>query len=489
MRSGRRGRRGGATLRRRMSGRGRATLLAIALMVTFALGYGASGVVTEGLARLHSSASGVGLLRRGESAFAVSSGAQPSLTGPVALSPPSEILARLPVAVQDYDSTLSVVDGLDPAAPPRWVESVSLRGGGGPLVGPLQVEYSFDAELTRRILEVLDRGRVGRGHVIVLDPSSGRLLAYVSTDVGAFPPDRSYPAASLVKVVTAAAALSGSPEEASRPCVYRGNQYRLTRSRVYRPKSGNRVTLGRALATSNNQCFAQLAVNTVGSEALLAAIENFGWLEGPAPGHPAGSIDPGKSDYDLARLGCGLSGCRITPLHAAQLAAILARGERVTPWWIDRVLDARGMELALPSRPPPRRVMSEALAGELRSMLVRTTTRGTARGAFRDRRGRARLGGIQVAGKTGNLTGTDPAGRYEWFIGVAPAGEPSIAVAVLQLQGNLWWSKSSQIAADVLVQIFCRRGRCEPGLAARFTGDLGTTVSPVLLSDSSARRR
>ena len=88
-----------------------------------------------------------------------------------------------------------------------------------------------------------------------------------------------------------------------------------------------------------------------------------------------------------------------------------------------------------------------------------------------------------MAGKTGNITGADPHGRYEWFVGVAPAAEPTVAIAVLQLQSNLWWSKSSELAADILKEIFCEKGRCEARYAGRFTGSLGIAAAPVLLSD------
>ena len=128
--------------------------------------------------------------------------------------------------------------------------------------------------------------------------------------------------------------------------------------------------------------------------------------------------------------------------------------------------------------------MAPELADELRDMLVRTTASGTARSAFRDRRGRPKLRDIRVAGKTGNITGRDPSGRYEWFIGVAPAEAPTVAIVVLQLQGDLWWRRSSEIAADLLVEIFCERGSCSPELASRFTGSLGGAVAPMLLSES-----
>jgi hypothetical protein len=88
-----------------------------------------------------------------------------------------------------------------------------------------------------------------------------------------------------------------------------------------------------------------------------------------------------------------------------------------------------------------------------------------------------------VAGKTGNLTGWDPFGRYEWFVGLAPAEDPKIAVVVLQLQSNLWWSKSSELAARVLQKVFCDRAGCRPERADRWTGDLGELTAPLLISN------
>ena len=127
--------------------------------------------------------------------------------------------------------------------------------------------------------------------------------------------------------------------------------------------------------------------------------------------------------------------------------------------------------------------MRPELAEELREMLVRTTTRGTARRAFRDHRGRQLLGSVRVAGKTGNLNGDDPPGRYEWFVAVAPAENPSIAVAVLQLHGELWWMRSSQIGAEVLASIFCEKRECRRDLASRYTNDSSKTAARLPTSD------
>lgn len=419
------------------------------------------------------------------------------LTADGRVAAPEGIVSRLPVGAEhavyafgDEPSGRSASGvafasaSSDPFASPRLAEVVPAPLDRPDLVGPLRVEYSLDAELTRRVFQLLRTSRVDRGHVIVLDPKTGRVLTYASTEPERFPPTRAYPAASLVKVVTADALLETQQERAYDLCRYRGNPYRLRPGRFKRTKSGRRVSLEMALATSNNQCFAQYAVHDVGSLALLDAVDRFGWLDPPAPGHDAGTVDPGTNEYQLGKLGSGLAGSRITPLHAARLAATLADGRSVEPWWVDRVVDGKGGELAVPGPAEARRVMSPERAEELRKMMVRTTTRGTARSAFRDRRGRPKLGSVRVSGKTGNISGNQPRGRYEWFIGVAPADDPTVAVAVVQVHGHLWWKKSSEIAADVLREVFCEKRRCEAELASRYTGRLGEPAAPIFLSET-----
>jgi peptidoglycan glycosyltransferase len=333
--------------------------------------------------------------------------------------------------------------------------------------GSVRLRYSLDPELTRAIWRIIEQGRIERAHVIVMDLETGALAAYVSSDPRAFPPDRAYPAASLVKVVTAAAALDAAPSLARGVCRFAGSPYVLTPSRVNPPKRGAEITLERALATSNNQCFAQWAVHRVGARGMLDAIDRFGLLSPPAPDHPPGDVeDPGDSALELGELGSGLDGLMITPLHAAQLAGTLAHGKLLEPRWIEAAFDADGAALAVASSPRERVVLSEALARQLRELLRETTERGTARRAFRPR-GRPLLPGIAVAGKTGSLKGANPAGRYEWFAGVAPADKPQLAIATVVVQGPRWWTSGSQLAAQVFRAAFCPGGKCSAGAVDR----------------------
>lgn len=391
-----------------------------------------------------------------------------------AVQPPAEevtdlarllALEPLPPGTQGPDTTAVLTaaeEGLSYG--PRMVESVS-----GPDADErFEVEFTVDPDLDRRIRDVLERLRAPLAHVIVMDPDTGEIFSYVSTAPKVFPATRTYPTASLMKVITAAAVLRHTPAAATRDCRYVGSPYRLRPSNLDPPASGGRVdNFWRAIAISNNQCFARLAVHDVGEETLVSEIRQAGMLEQPAPLHGAGRIEPIESDLDLGRLGSGLAGSFITPLAAARLAALLAQGELVQPYWIAGVRDSEGHPLVVPAHRAPRQVWPSEVADELRELMVGVTARGTARSAFRDQRGRPLLGDIRVAGKTGSLSGKDPKGRYEWFIGVAPAEAPRIAIAAVVVNEPVWWSNASDVAAWSLREVFCNARGCKPELAER----------------------
>ena len=230
-------------LRARMSGRGQATLVV-------ALAVGAGFVLSALLLHLLSGGQAVPV-----EPPQVSAAPPPELP-----DAPEALLERIPANREALEFAAVGVLGAESGPvgekgiSGRLFEYVPWEEPGAP--GPLRVEYTLDAELTRQAFRVLKQGRVALGHVILLDPKTGRVLAYASTDSEGFPATRAYPAASLVKVITAAAALDASPETAGIPCRFSGSPYKLTRRRLDPPRSGNTVSLRKALATSNNQCFA-----------------------------------------------------------------------------------------------------------------------------------------------------------------------------------------------------------------------------------------
>ncbi len=325
----------------------------------------------------------------------------------------------------------------------------------------LEVQYTIDPQLDAQVRALLETSGVELGHVVLMDPHSGEIFSYVSTEPALFPALRAYPTASLMKVVTAAAVLRNAPEAALRDCRYLGSPYaELDPADLRAPVRGGWVDpFSRALAISNNPCFARLAVLDVGAEALIDEMQRLGLLESPAVLHEPGRVDPIEDELDLANLGSGLAGSAVTALAAARMSAVLADGQLVRPHWIAGVRDGRG---ELRWRPPTRarRAWSPALADQLRELMVGTTTHGTARHAFLDEAGEPRLGPVRVSGKTGTLSGSDPDGRYHWFVGVAPAEAPTLSLATLVVSRPGEETGAVDVAVGVLDSIFCHHGRC-----------------------------
>ena len=410
--------------------------------------------------------------------------AKPTPNGPSDKSraAPPEVLARIPVPLPTIGAAglprlvASGETNTRIASRSERITELVPRGAGAT---PLRVEYTLDLDLTQAIYDIFERGRVQLGLAVVLDPATGKVLAYAGTDPRRLPPGEVYPAASLVKVVTAATTLESAPAAARRSCRYSGNPYRLTPARVVPPKRGTEITLERALAMSNNQCFAQLAVNDLGAKRMLDAFRRFGLLQRPGAGHEAGQAeDPHGDRFALGKLGCGLAGLQITALHAATIAATLVDGKRRAPRWIERVTDANGLPFALPPVAAPVPVLSPELAAQLREMMTATTVSGTARRAFRAAYGRPILKAMSVAAKTGSLSGKTPPGRYEWFIGLAPADRPKVAIAVLVVQQKKWHTTGSQVGAQILNAIFCSGGVCRIDRADQWlTADLETPAA------------
>jgi peptidoglycan glycosyltransferase len=84
-------------------------------------------------------------------------------------------------------------------------------------------------------------------------------------------------------------------------------------------------------------------------------------------------------------------------------------------------------------------------------MMELTTRIGTAKGTFRDRRGR-RLLPVEVAGKTGTLSAETDRGYvgYSWFVGYAPADRPTIAFAVVLGNNPVWRIKATYVGRHIV---------------------------------------
>lgn len=196
---------------------------------------------------------------------------------------------------------------------------------------------------------------------------------------------------------------------------------------------GQPLDLARALQVSCNTFFAQLGSEY--NDELVEQAQRFGFttdLGGQLPNVAPSNITDESGILDPAsagQAGIGQLNVRATPLQmAAAAGAIGSGGVLRVPRLVSGVQDyaaasVRTFEPAEFSQP-----ISQQTAATLTRMMIGVVEDGTGQAA--------QIPGVQVAGKTGTAQrGQDATGQERnpnvWFVGFAPAANPTVAVAVI----------------------------------------------------------
>lgn len=249
------------------------------------------------------------------------------------------------------------------------------------------------------VQDAVDRAMAGRqGAVVVLDVSSGRVLAAHRLDVAA---RRLAAPGSAIKPFTLAALLaSGRFKEDTALACRREVRVAGRRLDCTHPQASAPLDAVAALAYSCNGFFVEASARLSGAE-LAAALRGFGLASrtGLAPDEVSGVVRETATAEERALQAVGEAGVLVTPLGMASAYRKLALRRMAS--------DARW------------RTVFEGLDAAVRF--------GTAQRAAAD--------GMDVAGKTG--TASSPAGiHHAWFAGYAPAARPTHVVVVFLERGS-----------------------------------------------------
>ncbi|MFN9066259.1 MAG: penicillin-binding transpeptidase domain-containing protein, partial [Bdellovibrionales bacterium] len=98
---------------------------------------------------------------------------------------------------------------------------------------------------------------------------------------------------------------------------------------------------------------------------------------------------------------------------------------------------------------------------KMRTMMEETVLTGTSRKSFRSLVRSKKFREVQMGGKTGHLTGDNPKGRTDWFVGYAFDEDRRLAIAAITVNEKFWTIKSSQVAQMMFRKFF------EPVIAQR----------------------
>lgn len=326
------------------------------------------------------------------------------------------------------------------------------------------VALSLDATVQRAAFEAL--GDL-QGAVIAIEPSTGRILAMVSspsfdtnalashdaTAVNAYYDQLEAnvqhplfnraiggdlnPPGSTFKLVVASAALASGDWTATstlpNPAAF---QLPQSSNIVYNAGGGtcgpgDTVTLADALRLSCNIPFAELALQ-LGDNAIREEAEKYGFNQsfGMPLASTASTYARALDDPQTALSGFGQGeGVRATPLQMAMVAAGIANGGlAMNPRMVDQVVAPDLTVQQTFESTEFGRALDEDLAEEMVRMMVANVSTGAASGA--------RIDGVDVAGKTGTAENGSEQPYTLWFTGFAPADNPEVAVAVVVEDGG-----------------------------------------------------
>lgn len=326
-----------------------------------------------------------------------------------------------------------------------------------------RIVLTLSEALQERITGLFRRFDPAYGVFAAMEPRTGRVVALVGYRRGGeadpwLPLKAVYPAASLIKVVTAAAALEKGHITPDNAISYRGGIYSVTRRGIHsKDGTGANMTLEEAIARSANSVFGKVAVNYVGSDGLQEYMAKFGFWDRIPFGLPVevSRAEVPRDEYDLARTGAGFGEVYVSPLHVAMMmAAVAAGGAMPQPFLVERAEDEHGVVL-YEGRPAKwRDTVKPETAETLLRMMVKTIEIGTSRRTFGTPEVTPLLQDMEVSGKTGSLSGWNPRRHFEWFAGVAPVSDPQLAVAALVVNDGHWKIKGSYVGKEAFNAYF-----------------------------------
>lgn len=373
------------------------------------------------------------------------------------LAKPAAIKPEDPVAVATRAADLVPPEALDLKAAKvvdgRYV--IDLADG-------RRVTLTLIPALQQRAEQVLQKYDVPIGALVAVEPATGRVLALA--DHSAEKPGRRFaleatqPAASVFKIVTTAALVEGEGVSPDQKTCYHGGLHGITKQHITdNPKADTAcITLAQALGKSTNPVFAKLADRLLDRAELTAWAERFGFN---ARIPFVMDVQPSRADLPEDRVkyaasAAGFHHTKLSPLHAALFMGALGNdGRMLEPQLVDRI--ERGGVTIYEAKPRElRQIVSPETARTVTRMMVTTTTEGTAAKYFK--KAEPPLQGVAIAGKTGSLSSKDGGiGHFNtWFVALAPAEAPQIAVAALVSNAGAWRIKGTHLGRAALEAYF-----------------------------------
>ena len=329
-----------------------------------------------------------------------------------------------------------------------------------------RLETTIDNGLQEYMTDRLLSAKTPAVAFVAMHPTTGEVLSLVAhstlNDEGDICLDAGFPAASLFKIVSAAAAIEEHDYSAESRLSYNGKKHTLYKSQLKERKNRytQYVTLKEAFAKSINPTFGKLGKNQLQKGSLSDFAARFGFNEIIAfelPVEPSGFY-VGEDPYQWAEIASGFNRTTvISPVHGAMIAAaVLNGGKLIEPTIIKQMTDENN-EIVYRANPHMiRQSISQKTSEELKKLMVETISRGTSRRTFRGHRHDRVLSKLVIGGKTGSIKNKTDDLLYDWFIGFGAEknGHRQLALAVLVVHGKLLRARAQEFARLAIQSYF-----------------------------------
>ena len=322
--------------------------------------------------------------------------------------------------------------------------------GDGSLPQGNSAVLTIDAELQQLAYDLIGNRK---GAVVMLEPSTGRVLCMVSRpsfDPGTIAANWDslrldenspllnravsglYPPGSTFKLVTTLAALRNldNLDTFTYECtgeIHEGNKI----LHCFDGTAHGTVDLATALALSCNCYFAELGL-TLGGAALRETALDLGFEEKISfplgASTPAFALDKSSTESAIMETSIGQGETLVTPLDLAMLTAASANdGMMLQPDLLDHVVTASGKDQEYTVPEKLGTIMTQDEAETLTELMQGVVTSGTAQAA--------QNADFTIAAKTGTAENAEGA-DHSWIVAFAPAEEPQVAIAIILEQAG-----------------------------------------------------
>jgi len=309
------------------------------------------------------------------------------------------------------------------------------------------IETTLDMPLQNCVLKHLDYTAVRYIGIVAMEPFTGKVLAMVGFDKDNLYnnacTDNKFPAASVFKIITAAAAIESCGFDSDSEITYMGRKHTLYKSQLkdsIRRRKTNRITLRDGFAQSVNPVFGKIGVDHLERMTLEAYAEAFGFNREIAFEIPLlpSMVFVSDDTFHRAEIASGFNReTTISPLHGALMAAAIMNGGRlVEPILIEHITDDAGQVLYQSRVVMLNQAISPQASEIMNDLMQATVESGTCRKAFKGFREDDILSKLNIGGKTGTIDSPDHNIRYDWFVGFAEEKEGAEKIVISVVIGH-----------------------------------------------------